>query len=795
MATQRPALTVPLGELAALLLAEREVAPRAEVIAGEAAALAPGCAINLYMFSEEEEQPWFLKATVGEVSVDEAALQSATLTELARQRQPLLFAGSQLAREYYAHLDVRRTIVSLAYVPILLEEVLIGAIEAISFERALTPEDVQAINQLNDLSALALATAVAYESERNSSLDSITRMTALYDVEKVFTSTLQMDELMPIITAKVRELLNVQGVNLWVVEEEDLLLMNRDGDDPTLEDGAIADDIIRQVGENGESVLIADGSDPRLVKRNGEVQEGAIFSQMAVPVMDGESLVGALECVNRNDGAPFDDDDLFFLGMMAETAGRALHNASLMEAEKKIEVLETLVQVSNEITSTLNLDRVLQTVVNAPQKIIAFERAAVALEERGKFRIGCISGQTEIMHTDPAVRKLREMLEWSAQYEHGIHVYVQGDDVIADREETRAKFQAYFLESGARSWYAVPLADDQGRLGMLSFESSVPDFLSDAQMEFVKVLASQATVAVRNASLYKEVPLIGVLEPLIQRKHQFMAMEKRRRMTTIALAVATVLFLVFVPLPMRVAGESVVAPQVSTYVQSELDGVIKNIHVREGDHVVRGTVLAELQDWDYRSALAAAQAKLGIAQSAMNRALASNDGGEAGIQRVQADYWAAEVTRAKERLERTRLRSPIDGVVVTPHVETLIGTKLSAGDSFAEVANTSHATVDVAVDETDVPLLQAGDSAKVKLESFPTQKFRGQVQIVSPTSSTQADKRVYFARVDLANAESVIRPGMQGITKISVGWHPAGYVIFRGVGMWAWGKLWSWFGW
>ncbi len=165
------------------------------------------------------------------------------------------------------------------------------------------------------------------------------------------------------------------------------------------------------------------------------------------------------------------------------------------------------------------------------------------------------------------------------------------------------------------------------------------------------------------------------------------------------------------------------------------------------------------------------------------------------MQRVQADYWAAEVQRAKERLERTRLRSPIDGVVATPHIETLIGTKLSAGDSFAEVVNTSRATVDVAVDETDVPLLQPGDSAKVKLESFPTKKFRGQVQIVSPTSSNQQDKRVYFARVDVPNSEGLIRPGMQGMTKISVGWRPAGYVIFRGFGMWLWGKLWSWFGW
>jgi hypothetical protein len=36
---------------------------------------------------------------------------------------------------------------------------------------------------------------------------------------------------------------------------------------------------------------------------------------------------------------------------------------------------------------------------------------------------------------------------------------------------------------------------------------------------------------------------------------------------------------------------------------------------------------------------------------------------------------------------------------------------------------------------------------------------------------------------------------MQGQGKVSVGWHAAGYVLFRGSAMWLWDKLWSWFGW
>ena len=74
-----------------------------------------------------------------------------------------------------------------------------------------------------------------YEGERNSHLESISRLTQLYDVEKVFNSTLEMDELNPIITAKVRELLEAQAVNLWLVkDDQELLLMDRSGEDSHL---------------------------------------------------------------------------------------------------------------------------------------------------------------------------------------------------------------------------------------------------------------------------------------------------------------------------------------------------------------------------------------------------------------------------------------------------------------------------------------------------------------------------------------------------------------------------------
>ncbi len=281
----------------------------------------------------------------------------------------------------------------------------------------------------------------------------------------------------------------------------------------------------------------------------------------------------------------------------------------------------------------------------------------------------------------------------------------------------------------------------------------------------------------------------------MQRKKRFMAMEKRRRALMLTVTAAIILFLVFCPIPMRMVGDASVAPQGSAQIQPEVDGVVRSVSVHEGDAVRKGAVLAELDDWDYRSALAAAQAKYNGALAEMNRALAANDGTEAGVQRLQFDFWSSELERARERLEKTRLRSPIDGVVATPNVETMVGRHLAKGDTLAEVVNTSSAMVDVAIDQDDIAYLKPRAESSVKLESFPTKTFKGNVVIVSPKSEASGDNRVFFVRVSVPNPDGKIRSGMQGRGKVWAGWRPAGYVLLRRPLMWIWSKLWWWFGW
>ena len=798
MATEQ-VFSVLLNDFAYALLSQRELAPRSRIIAQQVSELVPQSAVAVYVVEGQQSPFWRLKASVGDLSIDQAGipLASGTLGAVAQQRRILQFEASSLARDEYAHLDVRQRISSLSYVPVLFEDSLLGSIEIVSFDTPLPRIVLDSLLPLAECAALGIATALDYEAERNAGLQSITRLTQLYDIERVFNATLEMQTLWPIICSKVQELIDATGVNLWMVENNDMLLVQQAGFDPTRAIGAREAEgagIVGEVGNNGEPLLLPT-DDPRLAQRNAGSGDTAIASLMASPLMDGESLVGVLEVLSCDADRQFDEDHLFTLVQVAGSAAQALHNASLLEAERKLEILHTLVSVSQEIASTLNLDRVVEAIVNQPQRVIPYDRGVIAMEERGRLRVRAVSGTLQLNPSDPGVQQLELILRWVSGLNQQVHVRRRDGEIDDPRPETREKFRRYFEDTSYQGFFAIPLADEEGRLGMLSFESSNPDFLSSAHLEIIQVLASQATVALRNASLYKEVPFIDLLEPVLARKRKFLALEKRRRLLYTVAAAAVVIFLSAFPLQLRVDGAATVAPAHTARVQPEVAGLVQSVAVREGDAVRQRAVLAKLDDWQYRAALASAQARYETAVSAMNRALASNDGTEAGIERAEADFWKAEVTRAGERLEKCILRSPIDGRVATPHIEDFVGRSLNPGDTFAEVVDTSNATIDMAIDEADVGRLRAGEKAAVKLEAIPNRTYRAAVTLVSPKAELNGNQRFFYARVLVPNDDGLVRPGMEGRGKISTGWEPAGWVIFRRPAMWLWSKLWSWFGW
>jgi RND family efflux transporter MFP subunit len=790
-------------EVGALLLAAPDVPARAAILASAVVEQLPDCACALHRYaapSEGAEPEWLAIGVAGDISAAGSALDPAGRLILPlheAEPQTHIYNARNLRREDYAHLHVTRSVASITYIPLIKDEALAGAVEILSFGVVLAASRVEEIAPLIELAIPAIVAAEDSERTRQDLLDSVHRMSQLYDLEKSLNATLEMDTVMNLIPVKAIAMLPCQAVHLWLFDGAVLRLVATAGEDATIEAGmtmATGEGYVADMAEEGEPLVIDNPEDERLAVRNAAYDEASgvapVNDALLVPLIQDEAEVGVVEAINR-EGHPFDEDDLFFLTSMAETISSALKNASLLLAERKLEILEALVRVSSEITSTLRLDRLLQIIVNSPQNVLPYELCAIALDNRGRLQLKAISGMASLPMGDLQVERVEELMRWLSTEPDALHLKQSADEPDPELPPAVAK---HFEASGYRGLYSLPLADDQGRVGLLLYESGEPEFLDLPHTEMIKILAGQTTVAIRNALLYREVPLISLLEPLMQRRAALLRTTGGRRATFAGIVALIVLFLVFCPLPMRVTGEATVAPQHLVTIAAPVDGNVEAVFAHEGQHVTAGQVLGGMNDWQWRSDAAAAQAKYEQAQLVMQSDLARN-AAQSGADRAQAEYLRSEVDRARTRLESAQLRSPINGIVVTPNLQNAAGQHLDAGAAFAQVLDLDSPEIQIAVPERDAAMIAPGQAAAIKLDSYPQRTWRAPVASVSPEAVAGDGDRTFTAEVPVANADATLRAGMSGQAKIFIGWRPAGYVLLRAPALWLWQTVWNWIGW
>jgi GAF domain-containing protein/multidrug resistance efflux pump len=790
-------------ELAVSLLAAGDSAARARLIALAVIQLLPDSACIIHRLSSVNGEPAFLPVGIaGDLSLADNILPAdrRLLTPLLSEpARAVIYSSNEFVREDYAHLHVSRSVSSLAYLPLLVQDQLAGAIEILAFAGAFRSADLAAFTPIAQIAGPAILAAEESERERQDLLDSVHRMSQLYDLEKSLNATLEIDEVSALAPEKAVAMLGCQAVHLWLFEGELLKLMSTSGTDSTVEPGmtmAPGEGYVADMAEEGEPLLIADADDERLVRRNAVLGDPPasppITSSLIVPLMQEDAEVGVIEAVNKTDGNPFDDDDQFFLSAMAETVSNALKNASLMLAERKLAILKALVSVSSEITSTLRLDRLFQIIVNSPQNVLPFDRCSIALDNRGSLQLKAVSGMAAIPLGDAQVDRLNRLIDWLSTQPDALHLCQREES--APGTELPEVVAQHFELTGYRALYSLPLVDDQGRVGLLLYEAENPDFLDEPHFEMIKILAGQTTVAIRNALLYREVPLISLLEPLMLHKRALMRTSRGRRIAYEAVAVVVMAFLVLCPIPMRIVGEAVVAPQRIVTVAAPLDGNVAKVYAHEGQRVAIGDLLGAMNDLQWRMDLASAEAKYHSAQLVMESSLAHGSP-QAGADRAQAEFLNAEAERARSRVENAQLRSPIAGVVATPVLENAAGEHLDAGATFAQILDLSSAVVDVAVAQGDVSLVQPGQPTVIKLDSYPRYSWHGAVDVVSPQAQPGDGVRTFAARIPVSNDEAVLRSGMTGHAKIFIGYRPAGYVLLRSPALWLWQTLWNWIGW
>ncbi|MBI1737913.1 MAG: efflux RND transporter periplasmic adaptor subunit, partial [Acidobacteria bacterium] len=646
---------------------------------------------------------------------------------------------------------------------------------------------------LEDVLNKSLPALLEYESERRNYVNAISRLMMLYDIGKVFHSTLEMEELAPVICTRVLNILEAESATVWMLDPVKRNLYCAAAEGPRTEAMSSARVWASDAGlgttvSQGEAVLLHNVVEPEWTDRWG----GSLRSLLAVPLMSGNRFLGAIEAVRGADARYFTEEDLRLLIDVAKQATVSLRNAQRLQAERRVNELNALMEISKEITATLDLDRVLTTTVNRITSVIPCDRCTVALHRKGRLDLCAVSGEMKLDRKAAGMPELEAMHVWLAGSGGDCTVLRTEEGIDAEREETRDKFGAYFDQAGMSAFMGLLLRDEESIVGTLVLEGKEPGGLSHGHYDLARIFASQVTVAVRNALLYQQMPLAGVLQPLAERRARFAAIPAARRSVMITGAVAILAFLTFFPWWSKPSGEARVLPALVQPVSAEVEGVVRNVRVREGARVNAGDLLAEVAPEEMRVALQQAQSKHEILSRHVLQLEAAGDLGEARMERARMQQASAELDLARSRLAATQIRSPISGVVITPRLEEREGQLLHRGDVFCQVVDAGRAWVEIAVSEREVGEIEPEQEAWLKLNTFPDRKFVGHVVRISPQGREQSDDRVFDVIVEVPNGDQMLRAGMMGRGKVLARRAPVGYLMFRAPIRWLWLKVWSW---
>ena len=127
----------------------------------------------------------------------------------------------------------------------------------------------------------------------------------------------------------------------------------------------------------------------------------------------------------------------------------------------------------------------------------------------------------------------------------------------------------------------------------------------------------------------------------------------------------------------------------------------------------------------------------------------------------------AGLGQAESRLEKTRVRAPIDGVVTALEIkvgETAIPSSTNIpGSHLMTIADPTRIIAEVHVDESDIANVREGQQAEIVAVTDPDQPLAGAVEFVANTAKIEPHRRglSFLARIRVASGSGVrLRPGM-----------------------------------
>lgn len=256
--------------------------------------------------------------------------------------------------------------------------------------------------------------------------------------------------------------------------------------------------------------------------------------------------------------------------------------------------------------------------------------------------------------------------------------------------------------------------------------------------------------------------------------------------------VAVALFFTVFRVDYRVAAPIVIEGTVQRVVAAPFEGYVKEAPARPGDIVKKGDLLCILDDRDLKLVLSKWMTEKEQYAKQRQEAMARHERAQARILGAKIDQADAQIALIRDKLDRSRIVAPFDSVVMSGDLSQSLGSPVERGVELFRVAPLDAYRVIAQVDEREIGVIRVGQKSDLVLPSIPGKTFPFTVQKITPVSTAEEGRNFFRVEGRMESLLPGLRPGMEGIGKITVDRRRLIWVWTHEMTDWIRLQLWRW---
>jgi len=250
-----------------------------------------------------------------------------------------------------------------------------------------------------------------------------------------------------------------------------------------------------------EPLMLVEDTEKRSIAMGAKIAGRAAKSWLGVPMIVRGEAIGVIIIQDLEKEHSFSDNDLRFVTAVANQVSGAIYNVRLLDQSRHAALqFETAAEIARDISSSLELDELLQKAVNLIRSRFEFYHAGVFLKD--------LPGEFVVIReaTGEAGAQMKR-----AGYKLGIgsrsvigFVAGKGEELVVNDTARDAIYHSNPLLPETRSEATIPLKIGERIVGVLDVQSKQTYAFSQDNLRTLQILADQLAIAVVNTELFAE---------------------------------------------------------------------------------------------------------------------------------------------------------------------------------------------------------------------------------------------------------------------------------------------------